>query len=115
MSRRDTMFERDFVASAAREAGVGGMHFDELIMARLDRGTELFEDAFLDFSLRRFVREIGEEGEDVAAWSVGAAQCKALAELDPARREEVMHWLHALVGLGARVEWAKRQLASLID
>lgn len=112
---RDRQFERDFLGCAARDAKLGSLGFEDAVQARLDRAAADFGDSFLRYSLERFVKEIGEEGEDVAGWSVGAAQCLDLTTYDDERRELIMHWLIHLAGLGARIEWAKRQLAALLD
>lgn len=112
MSGRDPRLERDFLDTAAHQAGLGSLGFQAEVLGRLDQTAG---HAFLGYALERFAKEIAEEGRDTAGWSVGAAQCDEFNALDDEGRQEAMRWLLYLASLGARVEYGAQRLRQCMD
>jgi hypothetical protein len=74
---RSPTFERQMLEEVARAAGLWGVEverFTDAVNERLKMGEREYGDNFSDRSPGELLREIAEEGEDVAAWALLAAQ-----------------------------------------
>lgn len=112
---RHLPLERDFLQGAARDAGLGALGFERLVSDRLAEGQALYGFTALARPLGELVRELREEGLDLGAWAVLAAQSDEVDELDDDQRLLFLSLLQAVAGKGAEVENLLRQAAEVIS
>jgi hypothetical protein len=113
MRHRD--FEREYLEGAARNAGVGAIGFERDVTDRLAEGEVLYGVTALGRPMGELIRELREEGYDLGAWSVLAAQSEDMAELDEESRLLVQTLLQQVAGKGAEAVYLLRQIAELIS
>lgn len=114
MPKRDPGFEAWFLKHAEELAGTE-LDYPGLVGMRLSLGERLYGVKALGMSFQRLLREIREEGFDIAAWSALAAQSRDVQSLDEDHRAEVWLRLQELASLGAKTEAAARRLAEAFD
>lgn len=112
---RHAPFERAFLEQATREVGLGALGFERQAEDRLAMGDTLYGTRALLTPLVELLKEIREEGVDLATWAVLAAQSEEVQELDDEQRLLFQTLLQSIAGKGAEVEHLLRQAAEVIS
>jgi hypothetical protein len=110
--QRDPSREARFLLAAARRADSGDA-FVAHATRRLQAGEEKFGSRWTELTLLEYVRELAEEGADLGAWSVLAAQVAEHVRSD--RLPEVLDHLSLIAHAGAIAHAACENLARLIN
>lgn len=109
MSGRDRDYERDMLKRGEQQAGLMGLGFPDLVLERLDTVGGAYGDRWLGMAPLELVREIREEGVDLAGWSALLSQRLLLDRTGDTL--EARMTLQAIIAEGAKVENLVRQLA----
>lgn len=106
---RSQTWEADFVDGAARMAQPG-TDFEQAVHRRLSIGQGLYGDQWAGMDIGRLLREIREEGLDLATWSALTGQHSHLDRLDDEQRQRIVMMLQEIAAHGAKVDALVKQL-----
>lgn len=106
---RALAFEADFVDGAERMAQPG-TDFQDAVHRRLSMGQEMYGDKWAGMDVGRLLREIREEGLDLATWSALTAQHSHLDGLSDDDRQRATLLLQEIAAHGAKVDALVKQL-----
>lgn len=107
-------FHHDFLTGAERRAHYEGLGFREQVERRLFEGAREYGDSYREKSTHKLLKEIREEGLDVAAWSALLAEALEDRPFDQETLQNARLMLQEAAAYGVMIDQLVGSLTELL-